>query len=148
MKKILSFFIIVLLSTSIFATPVEDYLNKAIKAYGDGDISTAINNIDAARKILDKEQLSQNQNNYIEVSSWDIIKLKKYDYYGKKIKIKLTYCGVASNGMVDLLSCYCSYDDSMLEKVSTLKKWEEYTFYGTVTENYVNLCLHIEGIEK
>lgn len=148
MKKILFLIILAFLSTIIYASPVEDYLNKAIKAYGDGDISTAIDNIDAARKILDKEQLSQNQKDYIEVSSWDIIKLKRKDYYGKKIKVRLTYCGVASNGMVSLLPCYCSYNDSLIEKISTLTKWEEYTFYGTVTENYVNLCLHIEAIEK
>jgi len=148
MKKIFFLFVLFFLITNLFASPVEDYLTKAINAYGNGDITTAINNIDAARKILDKEQLSQNQKEYTEVSSWDIVKLKKYDYIGRKIKLKSTYCGIASNGMVSLLSCYCSYDDSVIETISTLTKWEKYTFYGTVTENDINLCIHIEAIEK
>jgi len=88
MKKIFFLFVLFFLITNLFASPVEDYLTKAINAYGNGDITTAINNIDAARKILDKEQLSQNQKEYTEVSSWDIVKLKKYDYIGRKIKLK------------------------------------------------------------
>ncbi|MBR1536358.1 MAG: hypothetical protein IJ630_05420 [Treponema sp.] len=87
MKKNIIFFILLLLSFStIFASEVSDLLDKAKIEYNKGNIPESINYIDSARKVLDKENLNKSADEYIEVTNWDIVKLKKSCLYWQKGK--------------------------------------------------------------
>ena len=95
---ILSVLIIVSVCVLSFASDFSDLLDKAKDLYAKGNLNEAINLIDSARKILDKESLSKSAEEYIEVTNWDVVKLKKKDYMWKKVKIKAEFGGVNSSG--------------------------------------------------
>ncbi|MBR6201294.1 MAG: hypothetical protein IKQ61_13630 [Spirochaetales bacterium] len=151
MKKILSVLIIVSVSVLSFASDFSDLLDKAKDSYAKGNLNETINLIDSARKILDKESLSKLAEEYIEVAKWDIVKLKKDYYIGKKVKITTKFCGVNSDGTsIHLLdvSIYCKFDSNLIEKILSLKEFLFYTFYGTVEDDRWNgPKLFIEKIE-
>ena len=151
MKKILSVLIIVSVSVLSFASDFSDLLDKAKDSYAKGNLNETINLIDSARKILDKESLSKSAEEYIEVAKWDIVKLKKDYYIGKKVKIKAKFCGVNSDGTsIHLLdvSINCKFDSNLIEKILSLKEFSFYTFYGTVEDDRWNgPKLFIEKIE-
>ncbi len=133
----------------VFASEVSDLLKEAQTAYESGDVSTAIKKLDSAKSIMEKEQLSSSADDYVEVNSWDVVKLKKSEYTDKKVKVKTKYLGPNSNGTVILLDIggICTYDESLIDKLLSLKQFEEYTFYGTVFINYSSPYIHIEAIE-
>lgn len=150
MKKIILSVLLCAFSFFVFASEVSDLLQEAQTAYESGDVSTAIQKLDSAKSIMEKEQLSSSANEYIEIPSWDIVKLKKADYIGKKVKVPSTFYGITSSGYVYLSSIATNnpYEDSLIEKLLSLKLYKDYTFYGTVMDNGVlGTKLYIEAIE-
>ncbi len=149
MKRIILSVLLCAFSFFVFASEVSDLLQKAQTAYESGDVPTAIQKLDSAKSIMEKEQLSSDSESYIEINSWDIVKLKKSDYLGKKVKIKAKYIGVNSDGSVYLIgiSTNNSYEPSLIDKILSLKKYEFYTFYGTITSDFMGPMIHIEAIE-
>lgn len=150
MRKLFLFFILFTFSFFVFASEVSDLLQEAQTAYESGDVSTAIQKLDSAKSIMEKEQLSSSAEEYVEIPSWDIVKLKKEEYIGKKVKVPSTFYGITSSGLVYLSSIATNnpYEDSLIEKILSLKKYEDYTFYGTVMDNGVlGTKLYIEAIE-
>lgn len=133
----------------VFASEISDLLQAAQTAYESGDVSTAIQKLDSAKSIMEKEQLSSAANDYVEVTNWDVVKMKRSEYNGKKIKIKAKYAGPNSDGTVFILnvSSSCTYDESLIDKLLSLKQYGEYTFYGTVFIKYTSPAIHIEAIE-
>lgn len=148
MKRVFLSILLCLSSLFVFASEVSDLLLEAQTAYESGDISTAIQKIDSAKSIMEKEQLSSSANDYVEVASWDIIKIKSADYLGKKVIIKAKFIGINSDGTVYLIeiSPSNSYEPSLVDKILTLKKYEYYNFYGTVVSDYLGPKLFIEAI--
>lgn len=148
MKKIILSVLLCVFSFFVFASEVSDLLLEAQTAYESGDVSTAIQKLDSAKSIMEKEQLSSSANDYVEVASWDIIKIKSADYLGKKVIIKAKFIGINSDGTVYLIeiSPSNSYEPSLVDKILTLKKYEYYNFYGTVVSDYLGPKLFIEAI--
>ncbi len=151
MKKTLFFLVIFLFSVFIFASEVSDLLQEAQTAYESGDVSTAIQKIDSAKSIMEKEQLSSSADDYIEISNWDVVKIKKSEYIDKKVKVKARFYGINSDGKTVHLAIglSCTFDNSMVDKFLELTKYQEYVFFGTVFESNSLLgpMLHIEAIE-
>ena len=151
MKKILSVLIIVSVSVLSFASDFSDLLDKAKDSYAKGNLNETINLIDSARKIVDKESLNSTAEEYIEVAKWDIVKLKKDYYIGKKVKITTTYCGLSflSSDKINLTnvgSCY--YDNNLVDKILSFEYYSTHTFYGIVRkDNYSDAELYIEKID-
>lgn len=148
MKKIILSVLLCVFSFFVFASEVSDLLLEAQTAYESGDVSTAIQKLDSAKSIMEKEQLSSSANDYVEVANWDIIKMKSADYLGKKVIIKAKFIGINSDGTVYLIeiSPSNSYEPSLVDKILTLKKYEYYNFYGTVVSDYLGPKLFIEAI--
>lgn len=148
MKRVFLSILLCLSSLFVFASEVSDLLQEAQTAYESGDVSTAIQKLDSAKSIMEKEQLSSSANDYVEVASWDIIKIKSADYLGKKVIIKAKFIGINSDGTVYLIeiSPSNSYEPSLVDKILTLKKYEYYNFYGTVVSDYLGPKLFIEAI--
>lgn len=148
MKKIILSVLLCVFSFFVFASDVSDLLLEAQTAYKSGDVSTAIQKLDSAKSIMEKEQLSSSANDYVEVANWDIIKMKSADYLGKKVIIKAKFIGINSDGTVYLIeiSPSNSYEPSLVDKILTLKKYEYYNFYGTVVSDYLGPKLFIEAI--
>ena len=148
MKRVFLSILLCLSSLFVFAFEVSDLLQEAQTAYESGDVYTAIQKIDSAKSIMEKEQLSSSANDYVEVASWDIIKMKSADYLGKKVIIKAKFIGINSDGTVYLIeiSPSNSYEPSLVDKILTLKKNEYYNFYGTVVSDYLGPKLFIEAI--
>lgn len=149
MKKIICICLFGIFSIFIFASEVSDLLQAVQTAYESGDVSTAIQKLDSAKSIMEKEQLSSSADDYVEITSWDIVKLKKADYLGKKIKIMARFGGVNSDGTIHIseVSLMNFYEDSLIDKIISLKKYEKYIFYGTVTDGVLGPALHVEAIE-
>ena len=151
MKKFLFSIFALFFSFFLFAFEVSDLLLEAQTAYESGDVSTAIQKIDSAKSIMAKDQLSSSVDDYIEVSNWDIVKLKKSEYIGKKVKVKTRFYGINSDGKTVHLAIglSCTFDNSLVDKFLELTKYQEYVFYGTVIENNSLLgpMIHIEAIE-
>lgn len=148
MKKIILSVLLCVFSFFVFASDVSDLLLESQTAYESGDVSTAIQKLDSAKSIMEKEQLSSSANDYVEVANWDIIKIKSADYLGKKVIIKAKFIGINSDGTVYLIeiSPSNSYEPSLVDKILTLKKYEYYNFYGTVVSDYLGPKLFIEAI--
>ena len=148
MKRVFLSILLCLSSLFVFAFEVSDLLQEAQTAYESGDVYTAIQKIDSAKSIMEKEQLSSSANDYVEVASWDIIKMKSADYLGKKVIIKAKFIGINADGTVYLIesSPSNSYEPSLVDKILTLKKNEYYNFYGTVVSDYLGPKLFIEAI--
>lgn len=151
MRKLFLFFILFTFSFFVFASEVSDLLQEAQTAYESGDVTTTIQKLDSAKSILEKDQLSSSADTYIEVSNWDVVKLKKGEYIGKKVKVKARFYGINSDGKTVhiAIGLSCTYDNSLIDKLLELTKYDEYIFYGTVFENNSLLgpMIHIEAIE-
>ena len=148
MKRVFLSILLCLSSLFVFASEVSDLLLEAQTAYESENVYTAIQKIDSAKSIMEKEQLSSSANDYVEVANWDIIKMKSADYLGKKVIIKAKFIGINSDGTVYLIeiSPSNSYEPSLVDKILTLKKYEYYNFYGTVVSDYLGPKLFIEAI--
>ncbi len=151
MKKLLIIFACFIALTSfLFASEVSDLLQEAQNAYDSGDLSTAVQRIDSAKKIIEREQISSSAEDFIEVNNWDVVKLKLSDYLGKKVKTQAKFISIPSPGKVYLIpvSTANTYEDSVIDKLLTLKSNTAYTFYGTVRDGGIlGPYLHIEAIE-
>ncbi|MBS7258129.1 MAG: hypothetical protein KIG63_06735 [Methanobrevibacter sp.] len=152
MKKIvLAFFSLILFSAIIFASEVTDLLEKAKISYSNGKLTETINLIDSAKKLVERENINTSSEEYIEVTNWDVIKIKKSEYIGKKVKVKARFYGINSDGTTVHISIglSCTYDNSLVDKFLELAKYQEYVFFGTVFENNTLLgpMIHIEAIE-
>lgn len=147
-KSILVVAIFSLVATAIFASDVESLLDKAKSAYGSGDKTTAIQNIDMAKKIIEKEQLAANNEEYIEIANWDIVDLKSDFYVGKKVKINGIFWGVLTKDSINVEIRGCTFEPSLTDKILTLEKMKKYTFFGVIkTKSYGSPFLHIEAIQ-
>lgn len=149
MKKIFLSVLLCAFSFCVFASEVSDLLLEAQTAYESGDVSTAIQKLDSAKSLMEKEELSSSGDDYVEITNWDIVKLKSADFIGKKVKVKAKFIGINSSGTVYLIeiSPSNSYEQSLIDKLLTLKKYELYNFYGTVVSDVLGPKLHIEAIE-
>lgn len=152
MKKIvLAFFSLILFSAIIFASEVTDLLEKAKISYSNGKLTETINLIDSAKKLVERENINTSSEEYIEVTNWDVIKIKKSEYIGKKVKVKARFYGINSDGTTVHISIglSCTYNNSLVDKFLELAKYQEYVFFGTVFENNTLLgpMIHIEAIE-
>ena len=151
MKKVVAVafsLVFMLFPCLVFSSEVGDLLKKATMAYESGDITIAIANLDSAKEILEKERISSVGKYYIEIANWDIVKVKKSEYLGKKVKIKTKFNGINHDGTVWLgFGLNNPYESSLIDKVLTLTKYKEYVFYGTVIDNYLGPMLNIDGIE-
>lgn len=149
MKKIIVLLIACSLPLFVFASDVGNLLKEAQTAYESGDVSKAIQKLDSAKSIMEKEQLSSDAESYIEVNSWDIVKLKKADYLGKKVKIQAKFAGINSDGslFISEVSVTNPYDNSLVDKILSLQKYEKYIFFGTVTDSALGPKLYVEAIE-
>ena len=126
-------------------------LEKAKISYSNGKLTETINLIDSAKKLVERENINTSSEEYIEVTNWDVIKIKKSEYIGKKVKVKARFYGINSDGTTVHISIglSCTYDNSLVDKFLELAKYQEYVFFGTVFENNTLLgpMIHIEAIE-
>lgn len=148
MKKILTICIFFIFTSLTFASELETLLQKAIESYNSGDTETALQNIDLARKIIDTEKLQNENNEYTEIASWDVVKLKKALYLGKKVKLYTMYSGVYGSEEIVLNGPGgCNFNEQLVDKILTLQTLKRYTFYGTVKEGLYGPTLFVEAIE-
>lgn len=150
MKKIVCISLFCLFSIFIYASEVSDLLHEALGSYESGDVTTAIQKLESAKIIMENEKLSSLADDYVEVKNWDIVKLKKSEYLGKKIKIQASFISFPTTGTVYLIPISTSntYDESLIDKLLTLQLNNKYIFYGTVQDDGImGPKLHIEAIE-
>ena len=148
MKKKICIITLLTITFFCFSTDFEDFLKKAINSYNSGDTETALQNIDAAKKILDEEKLQNGNNEYIEVANWDVVKLKKDIYLEKKVKVTTMYSGVTGTQYIVLSGPgICNFNEQLVDKILTLEKLKKYTFYGTVKDSWTGPTLFVEAIE-
>lgn len=149
MKKL--FLCIVFTSICIlsFASEVSELLEKAKKEYSDGKLTESIISIENAKKIIEKDMLNSSEDDYTEISNWDIIKVKKNDYIDKKVKVKAKFYGINSDGVTVRIAIgpSCTYETVLVDKLLELTKYQDYTFYGTVIDSFLGPMIHIENIE-
>lgn len=134
----------------VFASEVSNLLQSAQSAYETGDITTAIQKLDSAKSIMEREKNNASSEDYIELNSWDIVKLKPSEYVGKKVKIRTMYGGVMNDGSIYLsnVATFNSFDESLIDKIITLQKYSKYIFSGTVVDNgRGSTSLYVEAIE-
>ena len=137
-----------LIYTSVFASEVSDLLDKAKSEYEKGNISASITCIDSARKILDKESLNKTETEYIEITNWDVVKLKKDVYIGKKVKFTTRYSGISGSEYIILSGPgACHFDSNLVDKILSLKEFSNFTFYGTVQDSWASPTLFVEKID-
>ena len=113
MKKIFLSVWLCAFSFCVFASEVSDLLLEAQTAYESGDVSTAIQKLDSAKSLMEKEELSSSGDDYVEITNWGIVKLKSADFIGKKVKVKAKFIGINSSGTVYLIEISpsnCFYD--------------------------------------
>lgn len=149
MKKLLFTLLSLMLVTSIvFASEVADLLEKAKTEYSNGNLVETINLIDSAKKIVEKENINSSSEEYIEVTNWDVVKLKKDSYIGKKVKISTRYSGVSGSEHISLSGPgRCYFDTNLVDKILSLKNYSNYTFYGTVQDSWASPTLFVEKID-
>lgn len=148
MKKKICIITLLSITFFCFSTDFEDVLKKAINSYNSGDIETALQNIDAAKKILDAEKLQNENDEYTEIASWDVVKLKKALYLGKKVKLYTMYSGVYGSEEIVLNGPGgCNFNEQLVDKILTLQTLKRYTFYGTVKDGILGPTLFVEAIE-
>lgn len=130
MKKL--FLCIVFTSICIlsFASEVSELLEKAKKEYSDGKLTESIISIENAKKIIEKDMLNSSEDDYTEISNWDIIKVKKNDYIDKKVKVKAKFYGINSDGVTVhiAIGLSCTYETVLVDKLLELTKYQDYTF--------------------
>lgn len=148
MKRTLILFVLLAISSFCFATEFETLLKKAITSYNSGDTETALQNIDAAKKIIEGEKLQNTNSEYSEIANWDIVKLKKDLYLEKKVKITTTYTGISGTQYLGLIGVGgCNFNEQLVDKILSLEKLKNYTFYGTVKDSWSGPTLFVEAIE-
>ena len=99
MKKIFLSVWLCAFSFCVFASEVSDLLLEAQTAYESGDVSTAIQKLESAKSLMEKEELSSSGDDYVEITNWGIVKLKSADF-SKKVKVKAKFIGINSSGTV------------------------------------------------
>jgi len=152
MKKfIVTFINFILFSSIIFSSEVTDLLENAKTAYSNGNLTETINLIDSAKRVVERETINSSSEEYIEVSNWDVVKIKKSEYIGKKVKTKARFYGINSDGKTVHIAIgrSCTYENSLVDKFLELTKYQEYVFYGTVFEenSFLGPMIHIEKID-
>lgn len=150
-KKIILSVCFIFAISLCFSSEVTDLLDKAKTAYSNGNLTETINLIDSAKKIVEKENINSSSEEYIEVTNWDVVKIKKSEYIGKKVKVKARFYGINSDGKTVhiAIGLSCTYENSLVDKFLELSKYQEYVFYGTVFEEntFLGPMIHIEKIE-
>ena len=116
-----------------------DLLENAKTAYSNGNLTETINLIDSAKRVVERETINSSSEEYIEVSNWDVVKIKKSEYIGKKVG-KTVHIAIGLS---------CTYENSLVDKFLELTKYQEYVFYGTVFEenSFLGPMIHIEKID-
>ena len=151
MKKIFTNIIVIFLAISVcYASEVSTLLDKAKQEYELGNLAEALQYIDEAKKMIEAEIKPQNTEEYREITSWDIVKLKKNDYIGKKVKITTRLSSIHSDGTAWLVNIgmNCRIEEQVIDSILQLEKYKDYTFYGTVCEDrWLGPQLSIEYIE-
>ena len=149
MKKLFLCLTLLILTNICFASEVSELLKKALDSYESGDIQTTIQTIDAAKKLIDSERIKNSENVYIEISNWDVVKLKKVFYLEKKVKFRTKYIGISGSEylLLEGFGTTCTFNEDLVDTILALEKSQQYTFYGTVKEGWAAPFLHVEAIE-
>ena len=149
MKKILVTFInFILFSSIIFSSEVTDLLENAKTAYSNGNLTETISLIDSAKRLVERENINSSSEEYIEVTNWDVVKLKKDVYIGKKVKFTTRYSGISGSEYIILSGPgACHFDSNLVDKILSLKEFSNFTFYGTVQDSWASPTLFVEKID-
>lgn len=149
MKKfIVTFINFILFSSIIFASEVTDLLENAKTAYSNGNLTETINLIDSAKRLVERENINSSSEEYIEVTNWDVVNLKKDVYIGKKVKFTTMYSGISGSEYIILRGPgACHFDSNLVDKILSLKKFSNFTFYGTVQDSWESPTLFVEKID-
>lgn len=151
MKKIFTNIIVIFLAISVcYASEVSTLLDKAKGEYQLSNFTEALQYMDEAKRIIESEIMLENSEEYIEISNWDIVKLKKNEYIGKKVKIITWLSSIYSDGTAHLvgIGMNCRIEEQVIDRILQLEKYKDYTFYGTVYEDSLfRPQLSIEYIE-
>jgi hypothetical protein len=147
-KTIITLLSLMIFASASFASELTDLLEKAKNEYSKGNLTETINLIDSAKKIVEKENINSSSEEYIEVINWDVVKLKKDAYIGKKVKVTTMYSGLSGSEYIILsISGPCHFDSNLVDKILSLKKFSNYTFYGTVQDSWTSPTLFVERID-
>ncbi len=149
MKKIIVTFInFILFSSIIFSSEVTDLLENAKTAYSNGNLTETISLIDSAKRLVERENINSSSEEYIEVTNWDVVKLKKDVYIGKKVKFTTRYSGISGSEYIILSGPgACHFDSNLVDKILSLKEFSNFTFYGTVQDSWASPTLFVEKID-
>lgn len=155
MKKTILIFFNLFMMLSLFSSEISEMLRDAQIAYESGNLSRSIQIIDSVKSKIEKEQMANSSNNYLEIPNWAIVKLRKSDYLGKKVKVEGYFYRITSDGkelgiwfLNDTTLTYNTFDSSVIDKLITLKEYEIYTFYGTIKKDSDDSpILHVESIK-
>lgn len=149
MKRfIVTFINFILFSSIIFASEVTDLLENAKTAYSNGNLTETINLIDSAKRLVERENINSSSEEYIEVLNWDVVKLKKDVYIGKKVKFTTRYSGISGSEYIILSGPgACHFDGNLVDKILSLKEFSNFTFYGTVQDSWASPTLFVEKID-
>lgn len=154
MKKIICILgSIIFIINFICASEFSDLIDRAKIQYSTKNYEETIQLLDTAKAIVESEKISQTTDNYIEVPSLSTLELKSDIYIGKKIKIrcKMSYLSKDSLDLFDGVTAmhFCKYEKEVVDKLLTMKLFEEYTFYGTVLISTRNkVYINIETIDN
>jgi len=149
MKKIIVTFInFILFSSIIFSSEVTDLLENAKTAYSNGNLTETISLIDSAKRLVERENINSSSEEYIEVTNWDVVKLRKDVYIGKKVKFTTRYSGISGSEYIILSGPgACHFDSNLVDKILSLKEFSNFTFYGTVQDSWASPTLFVEKID-
>ena len=149
MKKIIVTFInFILFSSIIFSSEVTDLLENAKTAYSNGNLTETISLIDSAKRLVERENINSSSEEYIEVTNWDVVKLKKDVYIGKNVKFTTRYSGISGSEYIILSGPgACHFDSNLVDKILSLKEFSNFTFYGTVQDSWASPTLFVEKID-
>lgn len=149
MKKIIVTFInFILFSSIIFSSEVTDLLEDAKTAYSNGNLTETISLIDSAKRLVERENINSSSEEYIEVTNWDVVKLRKDVYIGKKVKFTTRYSGISGSEYIILSGPgACHFDSNLVDKILSLKEFSNFTFYGTVQDSWASPTLFVEKID-
>lgn len=153
MKRVLAAAASVCLTASFAAAQsVPQLLDSAKAQYSAGNKQEAAKSVDKAKKMIDSELLASGKDEYIEITNWDVVKVKFAQYEGKKVKIKAYPSGFFSYDNTFYVSGpgSCTYDDTIVDALLALDKYTKYYFYGTVCKGeneFSGPSMYIERVE-
>jgi hypothetical protein len=134
----------------IFAQDVATSLDSAKQLFIKGDFSDALQQIQIAKDQIEKAQMANSGNVYIDVPNWNAVKINPAKYKGMKVKTVATMGGIWDDGTVYIIPVGTgnTFDLSIADKIGTLQAFMEYIWYGEVVLGKNNgVSIRIEKVE-